>query len=161
MQCSHCGLELIPGAAFCPGCGRPVRSTGHAAGVASGSPGLPPNVAAALCYFFGLLTGILFLLLEPYRHERFVRFHAFQSIFLSAAWLAVYLGVRLTLPIFPGMLWRWTLRLFPALQVSLFLLWLLLMYEAGKYQEFKLPLLGEWAAKQSTVTVNGKIKEMA
>jgi uncharacterized membrane protein len=31
----------------------------------------------------GFLTGILFLLIEPYKYDPFVRFHALQSILLS------------------------------------------------------------------------------
>ncbi len=39
------------------------------------------NVVAALTYLVGFVTGILFLVLDPYKSNSFVRFHAFQSIF--------------------------------------------------------------------------------
>jgi uncharacterized membrane protein len=41
------------------------------------------NVASTLCYVLGLITGIIFLVLEPYSKNRAIRFHAFQSIFLN------------------------------------------------------------------------------
>ena len=41
------------------------------------------NMAGALCYLFGFITGILFLVLAPYNQNRDIRFHAFQSIFLN------------------------------------------------------------------------------
>ncbi len=44
------------------------------------------NMAAALCYALGFITGILFLVLAPYNQNREIRFHAFQSIFLNIAW---------------------------------------------------------------------------
>jgi hypothetical protein len=42
--------------------------------------GMTDNVASALCYVLGLITGILFLVLSPYNQNKTVRFHAFQSI---------------------------------------------------------------------------------
>ncbi len=52
-------------------------------------------MACALCYLLGLLTGILFLVLEPYNKNRLIRFHAFQSIFLNIAWIAVYIALSI------------------------------------------------------------------
>jgi uncharacterized membrane protein len=56
---------------------------------------LPDNTASALCYALGLITGVLFLVLQPYSQNRAVRFHAFQSIFLNVAVIiaAIILGV--------------------------------------------------------------------
>src|SRR5262245_7730099 len=42
---------------------------------------LKPNVAGMLCYPLSFITGMLFLVLTPYNRDRFVRFHAWQSIF--------------------------------------------------------------------------------
>ena len=56
------------------------------------------NVASALCYLLGLITGIIFLVLTPYNRNPVVRFHAFQSIFLNVAW---YCGLV------SGSMWLW------------------------------------------------------
>ena len=48
---------------------------------AQAAPGLEENLACALCYALGLLTGIVFLVLAPYNQNKLIRFHAFQSIF--------------------------------------------------------------------------------
>jgi uncharacterized membrane protein len=40
-----------------------------------------------VCYLFGVLFAIVFLTTEPYKSNRFVRFHAFQSILFFPAWL--------------------------------------------------------------------------
>ncbi|MCC7105154.1 MAG: hypothetical protein IT307_08440, partial [Chloroflexi bacterium] len=51
--------------------------------------GLQPNVAAALSYVLGIVTGVIFVLIE---RDRFVRFHAFQCIFLTVAWIVFWIG---------------------------------------------------------------------
>ena len=144
---------MIAGAAFCPSCGKPVDLTATApssATAAVASLGLQTNVAGALCYLAGLLTGILFLVLEPYRHDRFVRFHAWQSIFLSLAWFAAYFLVfGLFLAILPGTLWRLMWLLHAVLDLGFFLLWLLLMYKAYNRGQFQLPIIGGLAKRQA------------
>ena len=55
------------------------------------STGLAPNVAGALAYLLGPITGILFLVIE--KENRFVRFHAMQSTVLCVAWIIVSFGL--------------------------------------------------------------------
>ncbi len=47
------------------------------------SSGMQQNVAGLLCYLFWWVTGIIFLIIE--KDNKFVRFHAWQSIFTFAA----------------------------------------------------------------------------
>lgn len=54
-----------------------------------GGGGLEPNLAGLLCYVAGWITGLVFLLME--KENKFVRFHAFQSIFLSVTFFVVWL----------------------------------------------------------------------
>src|ERR1700674_4447934 len=56
---------------------------------ASGS-GMQNNMAGALCYI--TIVGIIFLFIEPYNKNRFIRFHAFQSIFLAVAIAVLWVG---------------------------------------------------------------------
>jgi uncharacterized membrane protein len=94
--CTRCG-EWMQGE-FCPKCGtqagavpgRPVSGT-----CASAAAGLGVNVASALCYLFGFVTGILFLVLAPYNRDKVVRFHALQSILLSVAVAVLRAAVRM------------------------------------------------------------------
>jgi uncharacterized membrane protein len=151
MRCANCGVEMIAGAAFCPSCGKPIGpAAAGPSGTAVASPGSQTNVTAALCYLAGLVTGILFLVLEPYRHDRFIRFHAWQSIFLSLAWFAAYfLVLGLFLTILPGMLWRLTWLLHAVLALGFFSLWLLLIYKAYNHEQFQLPIIGDLAKRQA------------
>src|SRR5690242_11310682 len=96
--CATCGSSVE--GRFCAKCGAPVGAPAGAAPAAGpamssgavpvGAAGLTDNAASALCYVLGLVTGILFLVMAPYSQIRTVRFHAFQSIFLNVAWIAVW-----------------------------------------------------------------------
>lgn len=149
MHCTNCGAELGEGVGFCAKCGKAVAGSGAAANSPAPVGGLQSNVAGALCYLAGFITGIFFLVVDPYKRDRFVRFHAFQSIFLSVAWFAVYFALSIFLSILPGMLWRIGWMLHSAVGLGFFLLWLFLMYKAYNNEQFKLPVLGDLAAKQA------------
>jgi uncharacterized membrane protein len=95
--------------------------------------GLPPKTAAALAYVLGWLTGIIFLLIEK---DKFVRFHAMQSI--------IVFGGLTILSFVPVIGWILT----PFIMIVGLLLWLLLIYKAYQGEEFKLPVIGNFAAKQ-------------
>src|ERR1700761_2283873 len=96
--CAKCGATVGAGPANLPPQPPPQPQPG-----ASYPPPVPPaslagmtdNAASALCYSLWLVTGVLFLLLAPYNQNRTVRFHAFQSIFLSVAVIivAIALGI--------------------------------------------------------------------
>ena len=148
MLCGNCGVEMIAGAAFCPSCGKPASMTAAPSGAVA-APALPPNVAGMLCYLAGFVTGILFLALAHYRQDRFVRFHAFQAIFLSVAWIALYLVLGIFLAMLPGALWGVGRMLYPLVSLAGFLLWLLLMRKAYQNERFRLPVIGNLAAERT------------
>src|SRR5579871_190517 len=91
--CPKCGSNVE--GRFCAKCGSAVDAGAPAYGAGAPMPPPPPgavagagmqeNVAAALCYALGFITGIIFLVLEPYNRNRNIKFHAWQSIFLSGA----------------------------------------------------------------------------
>lgn len=110
------------------------------------------NVASALCYLLGVLTGILFLVLAPYNQNKTIRFHAWQAIF---AWVAcvvlgialnIVLGIFLRIPFLGAML---DLVLLPVFFLGIFILWLMLMYKAYNKQRWVLPVIGPLAEKQA------------
>lgn len=150
MHCEKCGVEIVPGSAFCASCGQSVRLVAaEPGGTAVATPGLQPNVAGALCYLVGFITGILFLVLEPYRRDRFVRFHAFQSIFFNVAWIVLYLGLGLLQSLMPWTLWHVMATLSTLVSLGLFCVALWLMYRAYSNERFKLPIIGDLAEKQA------------
>lgn len=167
--CSNCGAEVQ--GRFCAKCGTPASVPAGAA--SSGPPPEPPpppssplpppaaapqaagldeNLACALCYLLGLLTGVLFLVLEPYNKNRLIRFHAFQSIFLNIAWIAVYIAISIVsyvlfaIPFLGPML---MIVLHLAAGLGVFILWLMLMYKAYNRERWVLPVIGPLAEKQA------------
>ena len=104
-------------------------------------------MAGALAYLLTVITGILFLVLEPYNRSKFVRFHAFQSIFFFAAWMVISIVVSI-LGFLPGM---------GLLMVPISMLiwlggiaaWVLLMVKAYNNERYKLPVIGDLAEKQA------------
>jgi uncharacterized membrane protein len=107
-------------------------------GNAKTSSGLEENLAGLLCYLAGFITGIIFIILE--KENRFVRFHALQSIFISVV-MVILSFIFTSIPIIG---WLIGLLISPLSIV----LWILLMYKAYQGQWFKLPILGEMAEKQ-------------
>ena len=113
-----------------------------------GGSGLPPNVSGALCYLVGALTGLLFLVIEGDRP--FVRFHAMQSIVLTVAWVAVWIGllvVGVVLGVIPVLGWLAELLLTLAVAVGGFVLWIVLMIQAYQGREWEVPWLGPQARR--------------
>jgi len=102
------------------------------------STGLAPNLAGALAYLLGPLTGILFLVVE--KESRFVRFHAMQSTIVFGALFVLQVVLQI-LPILGSLLV--VLVVFP-LSV---LLWAFLMFKAFSGEMFKLPTIGDIAER--------------
>jgi uncharacterized membrane protein len=147
--CPNCGTQS-PGA-FCPNCGAAVAAGSAPPPGAQpeyqqaqplSAPGLSDNVAGALCYLFGLVTGVVFLVLAPYNQSKFVRFHAFQSIFLSVGWLVLWMVLTL---LTHGLI----IFLSPIIGLAGVVLWLYMMYTAFNNKRFKLPVIGDLAEKQA------------
>ncbi len=114
------------------------------------SSGMSNNVAGLLCYVVGWITGLIFLLIDPYKNDKFVRFHAFQSIFFNIGLIAVYfvlfiLGIILSV-IHLGLL---MLPLWLVAWLGIVGTWIFLMIKAYNNQTFKLPIIGDLAAKQA------------
>ena len=86
--CSSCGTQMPAGATVCPACNRSI--TPVAGTIQTNVGGLTDNVAGALAYVT-IIPAIVFLVLEPYKKNRFIRFHSFQCIFFAVAWTALWI----------------------------------------------------------------------
>jgi uncharacterized membrane protein len=106
--------------------------------ITKSSTGLDGNVAGALCYALGWVTGVIFLIIE--KESKFVRFHAMQSILFGIAFMIIFWIIRL-IPFLGWFLWIFV-------WLAGFVLWIFLMYKAYKGVLFKLPVIGDIAAKQ-------------
>jgi uncharacterized membrane protein len=102
------------------------------------STGMELNVAGLLCYLLGLITGIIFYVME--KESSYVKFHALQSIFISA----VLMGINFILALIPIFGWGLYLIVGPLSLV----LWIILMIKAYQGERFKLPIIGDMVEKQ-------------
>lgn len=148
--CPACGAPTYDQRSACPHCGQPGISTSPALAVAPARDRehgrLPENVAAALAYIT-VIPAIVLLLTNPYSRNEFVRFHAFQCVGLAAASIALAL-LFLLLGIFPAI----NLLLIPISLIAgigITLIVLVCMIKAYRHETYLLPVLGNWAQKQS------------
>lgn len=164
--CPNCGAQAE--GRFCAACGatiggpppgmqqpppayqsNPGGQGGQAGPQANAQVGLQENMASALCYLLGLVTGVLFLALSPYNQNPRIKFHAFQAIFFHVAAIAFWMGSMFLMYLLPGPL----AFLYGLLQLVIglgsFLLWLFLMYKAYNGERFELPVVGPLAAQQA------------
>ncbi|HTQ53600.1 MAG TPA: hypothetical protein VMI94_04015 [Bryobacteraceae bacterium] len=139
--CPNCGAEVE--GRYCAKCGKAVDSSAAPVTVQPAAAGLTENTAAALCYLLGLITGIVFLVLEPYNKNKLIRFHAFQSIFLNVAVIIAWWALDIVLPW--GLWWRmsWLLNL------ACVALWVYMLVKTYQGTKVALPVIGDLAAKQA------------
>jgi uncharacterized membrane protein len=110
--------------------------------------GLSDNAAGAIAYLT-FVPAIVFLVLPPYNTSPYVRFHAWQSIFLNVAAFAIYvvLGILsvFVATIMPfgyfGGYGVWYLVV-TAVRLALFIIWLICVLKAVNGGKFKLPIIG-------------------
>jgi len=155
--CAKCGAQLNAGSGFCAACGTAVASqsvttSGAATAPAqtqAGAPsaGMTDNLASALSYVW--IVGLIFLLVEPYKTNRVVRFHAFQSVFYGVAWMILWFGMHIVFGIMPflGLL---ILPLYALIGLGGFVYWLFLAFKAYNNEHYKIPVIVEIAAKQAS-----------
>lgn len=125
----------------------PTGSTGTPRTTAS-SGSLAPNVAGALAYILGAITGVIFLVIE--KENRFVRFHAAQSIAITILLvvISVALSVLSTALVFVPILgWIVAFLLSVGLFFATFVLWVLLMWRAYQGREWEVPFAADLARK--------------
>lgn len=164
--CPNCGAQVT--GTFCPNCGTAVAGAG--AGTASSAPPPPPppgtgasgtayaapqatglstNAASALCYLFGIVTGVIFLVIAPYNQNKTVRFHAWQSIFYNLGVIVFYILWGIVSVFIAVITHGVGFLLYPLFGLAIFLIWLYLMYSAYNNKMVKLPIVGDLAAKQA------------
>ena len=104
------------------------------------STGLDANLAAALSYLVGFVTGIVFLVIE--KENRFVRFHALQSVLAFGAITLIWVLLN-AVPLLGFVVG--VMVIIPGSAI----IWLVMMYKAYQGEEFKLPIVGPIAAERS------------
>jgi len=115
------------------------------------SGGMADNTAGMLAYIT-IIPSIIFLLMEPYNKNKFVRFHAFQNLFFAIALTVLWIGIMIlgfVLDIIPILGWILHLLLMAVLGFGGLIVWVMLLIKANKGEKWKLPVIGDMAEKQA------------
>ncbi|MBN2098715.1 MAG: zinc ribbon domain-containing protein [Dehalococcoidia bacterium] len=136
--CAKCGTQNAEGTKYCQSCGSmlDIPKTGGS------TTSLEPNVAGLLCYLAGWITGLIFILIE--KENKFIRFHAMQSIVTFGALTVVWI----ILQVLTSILWFFWILDVPVWILSV-VLWIILMVKAYQGERFKLPFAGDFAERNS------------
>jgi uncharacterized membrane protein len=177
MQCPVCNNEVSPQQSFCNHCGAPLAAAtapppesapppppvytqppayappppGMVPPPVAASSGLSDSAAGAIAYIT-IIPAIIFLILEPYNRNPFVRFHSIQCLGLAVVSFALQISVSIlgmivhVIPIMGAVV---TGLLHLAVFVCIFIAWLMCIIKASQGQWFKLPVIGDFAEKQA------------
>jgi uncharacterized membrane protein len=132
VKCPHCGTVMPANAAFCPGCGWSM------------TPLPPAERAAAVVAYLPLVPPGVLLLLPAFRNNRFVRFHAWQSILLWGVFFVLTIAALFLSNVAAAMVFL----LFGLLvSLAMLFLWIVLSLKAWQGERFELPLFGDLAER--------------
>ena len=115
------------------------------------STGLESNLAGLLAYILGPITGIIFLVVE--KEDRFVRFHAAQSVTVGVAFIVLGIGLSILsailqiVPVVGPIIGVLLFFLSLLIWFGGFILWVVLLIQAFSGKEWEVPYLGEQARK--------------
>ena len=146
LACPDCAAQMPETAAFCPACGGAVAPQPRAQGKVGG---LAENIAGALAYFT-FIPAIIFLWREPYNKNGFVRFHSVQClvVWAAAAPAAALLRLATVFLFMIPVAGPLAVVLLTGLSgLAAFVIWLVLVAKALQGEWFRLPLLGNLAAR--------------
>ena len=170
ISCPQCHARIPDDVSFCPGCGRRIWLPGQDAAkpAQTASPATTPAVdvwavtasqdsivqlkdrlIAALAYVT-FIPAVVLVLVPAFKRNRFIRFHAFQSILFVVATILLAIAVRILFSILTlipaiGFLMAWLVMAVVALGLAI--AWLVLLVKALQGQTFGLPAIGNLAAK--------------
>lgn len=125
--------------------GTPSSPTGPSKGT-----GLAPNIASLLCYICMPITSIIFLVIEKENAD--VIFHAWQATIFGVAYIVVLVALQILAAILGyilGVLGAIIGILIPIVAIAAFVLWIICLIKAYQGERWKIPYIGEFAAKKA------------
>ena len=143
--CNMCGAQIADGTTTCAACAGRIPAA-PAGAVAAPAQGMADNIAGMLAYVT-IIPAIIFLVMEPYNRNRFIRFHAFQCLFFAGAWIILWIALSMFAHI-PVLGWL-SILIWPLIGLAGFVIWIFLVLKANQGKMFKLPVIGDLAEKQA------------
>lgn len=124
----------------------------------SGAPGgaqgtgLAPNIAGLLCYICSPITGIIFLIIE--KQNKDVIFHAWQSVVFGVVYILAVLLLEILaaiMALIASVLGIIVSFFVPIIMLAAFIVWIVCMVKAYQGERWRIPVLGDFAAKKAQV----------
>ena len=149
MFCPNCGASTE--GKFCEKCGAAVMPGAASSSSSATTPpiitaaGLPANIAAALCYIVPVICPIVFLVVDPYKRDKTIRFAAMQSLFLTICLIVVNEIIGLAV----GDSYYTAYSLYRLLRLAELILICFLAFKAFQNEKVLLPGIGPIAQKQA------------
>jgi uncharacterized membrane protein len=109
--------------------------------------GLSENAAGGLAYIT-IIPAIIFLVTAPYNKSSYIRFHSWQCLFMALAWFVIDVAVMI-FGSFLSFFRLLTFGLYPLISLAMLILWIMVLIKAFNGERFKLPIIGDLAAKQA------------
>ncbi|MGB8261978.1 MAG: hypothetical protein WCE75_16580 [Terracidiphilus sp.] len=118
--------------------------------------GLTDNAAGGIAYITPI-PAIVFLLVEPYNKNSYIRFHAWQSILLGVVWIILRIVATFTLRaamtpldfVYHSGFWSMLALFWSLVWLAFLIVALVCLFNAFNGKRFKLPVLGAIAEKQA------------
>ena len=145
--CNNCGTRVDTSASFCTNCGAGQKHpSSHATDFLDS---INNRTASILCYIpvFGVIPAIIFLASQKFRRNVWVRFDAFQALYLFVAWLILSSAVPTLVSGWPG--WGVEHALFGLIKLAVVFCWIYLLVKAAQSQQIRIPVLGDLAARSA------------
>jgi len=142
--CNMCGAQIADGTTRCSVCAGKVATVPASTTPSAG--GLTDNVAGMLAYMT-IIPAIIFLVMEPYNRNRFIRFHAWQCLFFAGALFVLH--AALSIFTFVPLLALMTVPLHVLVSLGGFIFWIIVLIKANQGEMYKLPVIGDLAEKQA------------
>ncbi|MFY9724425.1 MAG: hypothetical protein WB579_19935 [Bryobacteraceae bacterium] len=141
--CTQCGNAVAGRDQFCWRCGARQLATTTLPPAADPLTGVSPRTASVLSYVPGVgwIACIIWLASDRFRHDRTVRFHAFQGLYLFVAWL-MNAWVIHPLSYLSG-----HLQIDKLFDVALLIMSVFMIIKASHDEAYSLPLFGELAER--------------
>jgi uncharacterized membrane protein len=143
--CSSCGNAAHQTDQYCAKCG--ARQPCAAPQPTDPLAGITPRTASILCYIPGVgwIASVIVLAAEKFRHDKTVRFHAFQGLYLFVAWLIVEWVLS---PIFREIHPPF-FRVDKALHLLSLCVWVFMIIKTSHEERYSLPIIGELAERSA------------
>jgi len=146
--CVQCGSAVSEQDRFCGKCGRQQSTQGPPPPPRDYMAGISNKNAILFCYlpWIGWVAAIVVLASERFQREARVRFHAFQGLYLFAAWLMVswVIGPALSAPAFFSGVPLYH-QFSSILHLVIIVTWIFMLVKVSQGQDYRLPVIGDLA----------------